>query len=110
MKTKIDFPYAYLNLMESFRELIPHLKRNELTIPPALNSDIDPQVTPKQLKACNDIFSTYVKSMKESSVIEQKVTGILLERFLMDSETFVRNLLEESPKLAGASSSDHGDE
>jgi len=110
MKTKIDFPYAYLNLKETFRELTPHLKRNGLAIPPALDGDFDLRVTAKQLRACESIFSTYVKSMKDSSVIEQRVTGILLERFLMDSETFVSNLLEEGTKLAGATSSDHGDE
>ena len=109
MKTKIDFPYAYHDLKESFRELIPHLKRNALAIPEPLNGDIDPQLTPKQLQACEAIFSSYVKSMKESTVLEQKVTGILLESFLMDAEIFVSKLLDEGTKLAGATSSDHGE-
>lgn len=91
-----DFPYAYHNLQQSLREIEPHLVRNQLQPPEHLNSHIDPKVTPQQLERCIVTLQHYVEPMKNGSNFEQKVTGMLLERFISDAKHFQGDLVEQT--------------
>ena len=109
MKVQKDWPYAYHNLQESLRELIPHLQRNGLTEPHSLNKYIDPKITPAQLKDCIDTLTPSIQPMKESTALEPKVTGMLLERFIMDIEHFKHDI-EKEIGVMGLDSAQNGSE
>lgn len=89
-----NWPYAYRNLQESLSELVPHLQRNNIEEPGALNPHINRE-TPLQLGSCITILSKSVDSMKNSDFLEQKVTGMLLERLIMDAGHFKTDLEKE---------------
>ena len=104
MFARKNFPYAYHNLQEELRELAPHLIRNNLELPAHLNANIDPKVTPQELYACITKLQSYVDPMKGGNNFEQKVTGMLLERFISDAQHFQDDLAEQIQCMGGIQS------
>lgn len=107
MKTTKDWPYAYQNLQESLRGLIPYLERSNLPLPEALNKYIDPAVTLEQLTSCITVLLNDKMVVQDGTSLEQKMTTMLLDRFIMDA-TFFKNDLVEEMGLMGIAAHDEG--
>ena len=93
-----NFPYAYRNLQESFNELVPHLKRNGLKVPKPLRhriSYVTAKETSRELQDCIIILKEDESQMHNCMFLEQKLTKLLLERFIVDAEYFINNIDRE---------------
>jgi hypothetical protein len=110
MKAQKNWLYAYRNLKELYKELVPHLERSNLEVPEPLDEQLDPRKTPAQLKNCIDKLKINVGSMKSSTFLEKKLTGMLLERFIEDIEYFNDDLSHELEALGSVFISHEGKE
>lgn len=94
--SNIWWPFRYRQLQESLTELVVHLQRNNLKIPNPLNIHINTE-TPAQLESCISVLTESIPLIKNSEFLEQKVTKILLEQFIVDAE-YLKTALEKEIK------------
>ena len=86
-----NWAYAYRNIQVSLNELLSHLQRNNLEQPPPLSKRIAHK-TPTELEDCVEILKKGLSQIQNAKFLEQKLTKMLLERFIDDAQSFKTDL------------------